>query len=216
MELLQTTYQFIWELLLQVQMPWRFFVSLFAILFVIPWFLLRGLPWILAMISKLILSFTNYLAIILLLPESFLSQQIRKQNREPPIIVYIFGRFLSAIIHIFYLINQTFESLFKYALTKRWLLKKGLFVTLSVIFSIIWVLQTDILSEWLSRKAMIYTTDGYANLRSSPSAKGKVIKQIKNGVQVIIIAEKTNSGGHIWYQVKVDGQTGWIYSKTVR
>lgn len=54
-----------------------------------------------------------------------------------------------------------------------------------------------------------------ANIRSSADASSSVVGSAAKGVTVTIDGEQTDSSGMIWYQVTVDGKTGFIRSDLV-
>jgi len=232
MELLQTNFQVVWELLLQIPMLWRFLLALSVTLFGMPWLIVRGLPWVLIKLSQTILFCIGYLVDFLLLPESLLSQYMRQKGYEPPQFLYLFGRLLGSIVDVFNLIYQTFDNVLRYALKKRWILKKGWLLALSVVFSIMWFFQ-PITKQASTRKPffplnpnifpsnsnfsfVVQAGDGYANLRSSSSTKTTILAEIPNGTPVAILEQKRNSSNQLWYKVQVNGQTGWIFSGLIR
>jgi uncharacterized protein YgiM (DUF1202 family) len=64
-----------------------------------------------------------------------------------------------------------------------------------------------------SSTKFIKASDGHANMRSRPSTEVAVLSKISNGTSVEVIGETTNSSGQRWYEVNVNGQTGWIFSE---
>jgi uncharacterized protein YgiM (DUF1202 family) len=64
-----------------------------------------------------------------------------------------------------------------------------------------------------SSTKFIKASDGHANMRSRPSTEVAVLSKISNGTSVEIIGETTNSSGQRWYEVKVNDQTGWVFSE---
>ncbi|WP_143467850.1 SH3 domain-containing protein [Leptolyngbya ohadii] len=67
-----------------------------------------------------------------------------------------------------------------------------------------------------SQDRIVQAEDGYANLRIQPSTEVETIAKISNGTSVKILAKQTNSSEQLWYQVQVNGQTGWIYSELLK
>ncbi len=228
MELLQVSLEMAWELLLQIPMPWRFLLFLSVILFGFPWLIVRGLPHVLTKFSQTILFLFNALAVFLLLPESFLSQYIRKKGYQPPDVFYLFGVLLGLIVRLFDSIYQAFNNILRSALKKRWILRKGWLLTLSGIFSILWFSQPIMqqastrrpllpskqnrLTPRPSPKFVVQAGDGYANLRSLPSTETTILAKIPNGTPVTILGKEMNSSNQLWYQVQINGRIGWIFS----
>ncbi len=62
----------------------------------------------------------------------------------------------------------------------------------------------------------VQAKDGVANLRNRPSTEVGVVSKVPNGTAVEILDEQTNSSGQLWYQVKVNGQVGWLYSELLQ
>ncbi|MDZ8260152.1 WG repeat-containing protein [Nostoc sp. ChiQUE01b] len=56
------------------------------------------------------------------------------------------------------------------------------------------------------------TSNGFVNLRDTPSVKGTFREKILDGRSITILSEKTNSSKETWYQVEVNNKVGWIYS----
>lgn len=232
MELLQVSLKVTWELVLQIPMPWRFLLVLSVTLFGIPWLIVRGLPWILTKLSQAALLLVQYLASFWLLPESLVSQYIRRKGYKPPSIFYFIGNFLSLIVNLFNLIYQAFDTILKYALKRQWILKKGWLLTLSAVFSIVWFLQPSMQQASTRNPSppsnkngsstnsypsfVIQAGDGYANLRSRPSTfQTEILAKIPNGTLVTILEQETNSSNQLWYKVQINGsevRIGWIYS----
>ena len=57
---------------------------------------------------------------------------------------------------------------------------------------------------------------GSLNFRSDAGTENAVIGYLSNGQSGVILAEKKASNGVLWYQMTVNGQTGWASSNYVR
>lgn len=68
----------------------------------------------------------------------------------------------------------------------------------------------------LSSGLIVQASDGYANLRNNPSTKTRILAKIPNGTPCKILGQETNSSGQLWYKVKLNGRTGWIFSGLIR
>jgi len=68
----------------------------------------------------------------------------------------------------------------------------------------------------LSSRLIVQASDGYANLRNNPSTKTRILSKIPNGTPCKILGQETNSSGQLWYKVKLNGRTGWIFSGLIR
>ncbi|MBW4685431.1 MAG: SH3 domain-containing protein [Komarekiella atlantica HA4396-MV6] len=59
---------------------------------------------------------------------------------------------------------------------------------------------------------IVQASDGYANLRVSPSTEVAVLVKVPNDTYVNILSEQVNNSGQLWYKVQVNDQVGWLYS----
>ncbi|WP_339251506.1 NlpC/P60 family protein [Sporosarcina sp. FSL W8-0480] len=56
-----------------------------------------------------------------------------------------------------------------------------------------------------------YTTAYNVNIRSEAGTKSKIVLLAKKGTKVSVVGQK-NVGKEVWYNVKVNGKTGWALS----
>ena len=154
-ELLQTSLRVIWEPLLQIPMPWRMLLVLLVLIVVISWFSLRGFPWLFKTLSQFALNFANFIADILLLPESWISAKIREKGKNPPAILHWFGSLISGIVNTLYQIKISAEQLFIAAYNKkRWLPNKRTLFIVSMLF-----LMTALIRPFLGETAVAKSID---------------------------------------------------------
>lgn len=131
----------IWELLLIIPMPWRATIVLLLLIPTLSWLIWRGVPWVLAKLSQVILICTNFLAKLLLFIEYLLTQYIKKHNRQLPSGIYIFDDVLSGIVSLINEGTQRLENVLDNALKKRWLPRKGWYITAIIILPLIWFIR---------------------------------------------------------------------------
>ncbi len=105
---------------------------------VFPWFVWRALPSLIFIFSHLLLICAKVLAYVLLFLEYLLTQYIRQQGRQPPNFIYIYGEFLSGMVSTSVEVTQQSKKIFDYAIKKRWLLRRGWFVTATIILAFTW------------------------------------------------------------------------------
>lgn len=154
-ELLQTSLRVIWEPLLQIPMPWRMLLVLLVFIVVISWLSLRGFPWLFKKLSQLGLNFANFIADILLLPESWISHKIRQKGKAPPAFIHWFGSLISGIVYAVHQINISAEQLFLVAQNqKRWLPNKREFFIVFILF-----LMTAVIRPFLGETAVAKSLD---------------------------------------------------------
>ena len=180
MEFLQTLLKLIWEVLIQIPMPWRFLIALIGFFAVSSWFILRILPWFALQISKIFSICISLLADLLLLPESFISQRIRQRGYEPPEVIYIFGKLIGSVVKMFELIHQGFDNLFQHLIKKQWLFGKVSFLIASATFLVMWFVRpmlsnNDITqfidkgtTRWYSFENWVETGSWTTDIKSSP------------------------------------------------
>ena len=141
-ELLQTSLRVVWEPLLQIPMPWRMLLVLLISIVIMSWLSLRGLPWLFKKLSQLSLNGANFIAGILLLPESWISYSIRQKGGNPPAILYWIGGVASAIVYTTEQINKSAENIFiRVQNKKRWMPHKRTFFIISIMFLITGVIR---------------------------------------------------------------------------
>lgn len=154
-ELLQTSLRVIWEPLLQIPMPWRMLLVLLVFIVVMSWFSLRGFPWLFKTLSQFALKFANFIADILLFPESWISGKFRQKGKNPPSIFHWFGSLILGIVYVFEQIKINAEQLFITAYNKkRWLPNKRTFFVLSIL-----LLLTPLIRPFLGETAVAKSID---------------------------------------------------------
>lgn len=154
-ELLQTSLRVIWEPLLQIPMPWRMLLVLLVFIVVISWFSLRGFPWLFKTLSQFALKFANFIADILLFPESWISGKFRQKGKNPPSIFHWFGSLILGIVYVFEQIKISAEKLFIAAYNKkRWLPNKRTFFVLSIL-----LLLTPLIRPFFGETAVAKSID---------------------------------------------------------
>jgi hypothetical protein len=165
-ELLQTSLRVIWEPLLQIPMPWRMLLVLLVSIAIVSWLSLRGFPWLFKKISQISLKFANFIADILLLPESWISQKARKKGKNPPAILHVIGFLISGIVQAAYTIERNADKLFLAAQNqKRWLPKKQTFFLVSTIFLITGLIR-PFLGETAVARSIDSGMDGWDSLEA--------------------------------------------------
>ncbi|MDZ8078663.1 MAG: WG repeat-containing protein [Nostoc sp. DcaGUA01] len=60
------------------------------------------------------------------------------------------------------------------------------------------------------------TSNGFVNLRKTPSIKGTFLEVIRDGSSITILNETTNSDKESWYEVEVNNKVGWIRSDLLK
>jgi len=128
---------------------------LLVFIFVMSWFSLRGFPWSFKTLSQFALKFANFIADILLFPESWISGKFRQKGKNPPSIFHWFGSLILGIVYVFEQIKISAEQLFIAAYNKkRWLPNKRTFVVLSIL-----LLMTPLIRPFLGETAVAKSID---------------------------------------------------------
>jgi hypothetical protein len=180
MESLRVLLKLIWEVLIQIPMPWRFLIALIGFFALFSLFILRFLPWFALQTSKILLISVNFLVSLLLLPESYISQRIRQRGYEPPAVIYGFGKLVGSVVKIFDLIHQVSDDVFQYVIKKQWLFRKSWFLIASATFLLMWFVRPILRSnsaaqfvdkgtnQWYSLEDWIATGSWKTDIKSSP------------------------------------------------
>jgi hypothetical protein len=180
MESLRILLKLIWEVLIQIPMPWRFLIALIGFFALSSLFILRLLPWFALQTSKILLISVNFLVSLLLLPESYISQRIRQRGYEPPAVIYGFGKLVGSVVKIFDLIHQVSEDVFQYVIKKQWLFRKSWFLIASATFLLMWFVRPMLRSngatqfvdkatnQWYLLENWVATDSWKTDIKSSP------------------------------------------------
>jgi hypothetical protein len=182
MESLRILLKLIWEVLIQIPMPWRFLIALIGFFALSSLFILRLLPWFALQTSKILSISVNFLASLLLLPESYISQRIRRRGHEPPAAIYGFGRLVGSVVKIFNVIHQGSDDVFQYLSKKQWLFRKSWFLIVSATFLLMWFGRPMLrnndaaqfidkgTNQWYSLEDWVATGSWKTDTKSSPDS----------------------------------------------
>ncbi|GET37824.1 serine/Threonine protein kinase [Microseira wollei NIES-4236] len=140
-EFLQTILRPIWELLVPIPMPWRALIILLLLMPALSWLFWRAFPCLLAKLSQLFFICTEVVAKLLLWLENLVTQSVRKRGSQPPNVIYIFDDLIGGIVLLVNAATQKLDKIFRYALTQRWLPRKGWFVTAAILLPFLWYVR---------------------------------------------------------------------------
>lgn len=122
-ELLQDAIRVFWEIMLLVSMPWRASLIIFvAILFLyhVGW---RLLTWLVERLSRFLLFLVESTVSLLLLPEYWITKQLREHGRKPLPGSYTVGDILQGIVSSIHDGTTMLAEVRKrWRLRKRWVL----------------------------------------------------------------------------------------------
>ena len=150
-EFLRNILQPAWEVISLISMPWRAILVLLVFMPLLSWFFWRVFPWLLVILSQVVLQSAKVLVIILLSIEYWLTQYIKKRKHQPPEIIYIFDDVLAKTIDFLDEVSQKLNKLLGYTSKKRWRLNKKWFAIAAVVLSFLWFIR-PILGEKTSAK----------------------------------------------------------------
>ncbi len=149
----QTILRAIYEVIIIFPMPWRLMFIILALLPILFWLIFRGLPWLIDKLSYTVFLCVKTLSNILLLGEYTITQYIRKKKRcSPPIIIYIFGDLLAAVVITLHNTNRYISEFTRSDLfQKRWFPQMLWFIIIGTIVPLVWYLRPSIATNSTSK-----------------------------------------------------------------
>lgn len=136
-KLLQDTIRAVWEILLLVPMPWRVGLVILIVVLFLYWLVLRFLPWLVEKLARLLLVLVEGAASLLLLPEYFITKQLRQNGHHPLPGTYTFGDILQRIVGLIHAGTAKLANILK----KQWRLQKRLVVLIFAVPILLWYVR---------------------------------------------------------------------------
>lgn len=133
-EMLQEAIKGIWEILVQIPMPWRTVLAILIIVIIFYWPVWRSFLWLVKKLGSLLLFFFESVASILLLPEYWVTKQLRRVGLRPLPGTYLFGDLLQSTITLIH------SGTIKLA-EKQWHLPKWLALLIIIAPMLLWYVR---------------------------------------------------------------------------
>lgn len=135
---MQFILQKVWELLLPISLPWQIIIVFFALMLLLPWLLLRCLPFGLSKLLLFIVFFTKIIIQFCFFIEYTFTKNIRKNKQKPPTIFYILSDVLIGIVRAMQFFKINSEHLYITLSNIPWVFRpKGLYA-LPIVLIPIW------------------------------------------------------------------------------
>ena len=141
---MKSTFRTIWEFLLPIPMPWQIVLVLLIVVPLIPLLVFRCIPWLVIILSQIVLFTTKIIASSLCFFEYQITQFIRKNKGNPPEILYILSDICAASVRLCQSLEVGVKHLANKAFRVSWVLRPKVWYALPILIIPVWFIRPNL------------------------------------------------------------------------